>query len=636
MNLPDYRNLNLQCGPTITSLNYNFRVWLPPPRLTVSEWAEKHRILSSESSARAGMFRLSLAPYQREPMDSVKDSDVQSITLMWASQTGKTECINNIVAYFICQDPSPILCIQPTLEMADTWSKDRLAPMIRDTPQLNKTVSSTKARDSGNTLLHKRFLGGHITMAGANSPASLAARPIRVLLCDEIDRYPLSAGTEGDPISLAERRTDTFPNAVIIKTSTPTVKDVSKIETEYNNTDKREWFVPCVKCNEFLVLKWKDVVWEKDEPETAHLVCEHCKEKLSDEDRMEMVINGEWRPTAEFKGKRGYRLNGLNSLFPAKKGFDNRLHQAAAGFLDAKKRGPEGLKTFINTFLAEPWEELETTLEGHYLESRREAYKGELPDGVLVLTAGVDVQADRLEAELIGWGADEECWGIEYKIIYGDPSQPEIWKQLDKWLIERYTTDDGRELPVAACCVDSGYLTKDVYDFVKPRQPRGVYAVKGLGGFGKPLVSRPSKSSVRGVRLFSIGTDTAKDVVYGRLRIEDEGFGYCHWPFAGGYHEDYFSQLTAEKCVVKMKAGQRSRKWVLKQGTRNEALDVRIYGLSAMIILNPNFKKIASKAETAPTAVTTPTKPEPSVESGFRANTKRFSGGGGFVKGWRG
>ena len=581
------------------------------------------------------MYRLSMAPYQKEPMNAVKDSSVQSVTLMWASQTGKTECINNIVAYFICQDPSPILCIQPTLDMADTWSKDRLAPMIRDTAALSKVISTGKARDSGNTLLHKRFLGGHITMAGANSPSSLAARPIRVLLCDEIDRYPASAGAEGDPISLAERRTDTFPNAVIIKTSTPTIKDLSKVENEYNITDKQEWFTPCPKCGEFQVLAWKNVIWEKDQPETAHIVCEHCKAKLDDDDRRNMVSNGEWRATAKFEGKRGYKLNGLNSLFPPKKGFNNRLHQAAAGFLDSKKKGPEGLKTFINTFLAETWEELEATIDGHYLESRREAYKGDIPRGVLVLTCGIDVQADRIEAELVGWGLDEECWGIEYKVIYGDPSQREIWRQLDKWLLERYTTEDSRELPVAAVCIDSGYLTKDVYDFVKPRQPRNVYAIKGLGGFGKPLVSRPSKSSVRGVRLFSIGTDTAKDVVYGRLRIEEEGYGYCHWPFASGYHEDYFNQLTAEKCVIKTKAGVRERKWILKEGKRNEALDVRIYAMAAMVILNPNFKRIASKAEHKEDAITTPLEKEKPLEGGFRANTKRFKGKGSFVKGWQ-
>ena len=581
------------------------------------------------------MFRLNMAPYQREPMNAVKDPDVQSITLMWASQTGKTECINNIVAYFICQDPSPILCIQPTLEMADAWSKDRLAPMIRDTPTLKRVVSNSKSRDSGNTLLHKRFLGGHITMAGANSPSSLAARPIRVLLCDEIDRYPASAGAEGDPISLAERRTDTFPNAVIIKTSTPTIKDLSKVENEFNITDKCEWYVPCPKCDEFQVLAWKNVIWEKDAPETAHIVCEHCEAKLDDDDRREMVSNGEWRATEKFNGKRGYRLNGLNSLFPAKKGFTNRLHQAAAGFLDSKKKGPEGLKTFINTFLAETWEELETTIDGHYLESRREAYKGDIPKEVLVLTAGVDVQADRVEAELVGWGLDEECWGVEYKVIYGDPSQKEIWRQLDKWLLERYTTEDSRELPVAAVCIDSGYLTKDVYDFVSPRQPRNVYAIKGLGGFGKPIVSRPSKSSVRGVRLFSIGTDTAKDVVYGRLRIEEEGYGYCHFPFANGYHEDYFNQLTAEKCVVRTKAGIRERKWVLKEGRRNEALDVRIYSMAAMIILNPNFKRIASKADSSPDPVTTPKEKEKPLDGSFRANTKRFKGGGSFVNKWK-
>ena len=578
------------------------------------------------------MFRLSLAPYQKEPMNAVLDPKVQSVCLMWASQTGKTECVNNIVGYFMSQDPSPMLCLQPTLDMAGTWSKDRLSPMIRDTPNLKSLVADPRTRDSGNTLLHKRFLGGHITIAGANSPASLAARPIRVLLCDEVDRYPPSAGSEGDPISLAERRTDTFPNAVIIKTSTPTIKDISKVETEYLLSDQRKWFVPCPKCDKFQVLLFRHVIFEKEKPYEATLRCEHCKEKLTDDDRIKMVKSGEWRATAEFTGKRGYWLNGLNSIFPAKRGFKNRLHQAVAGFLEAKRRGPEGLKTWVNTFCADPWEEVEDVIEGHFLLARREVYE-ELPPEILLLTAGVDVQADRLECEVVGWGVDEESWGVEYRVIYGDPSQPHVWNDLDEHLTSRWPTEDGRELTVAACCIDSGYLTKSVYDYVTKFQFRGVFAVKGVGGFGKPLVSRPTKSSVREVRLFIIGTDTAKDTLYSRLRIRDPGFGYCHFPHT--YDEKYFDQLTSEKCVVESKRGHRTRRWVVKEGVRNEALDIRIYAMGAMVILNPNWTRLRFKAEKSEKEGAQGGDDETRSKRKLAPLPRRGGGKGGFIGSWR-
>ena len=593
--------------------------------MTVAEWAEKHRRLSSESSARPGAYRLKSAPYQAGPMDAVMDPSVQSVVLMWAAQTGKTEVINNVVGYFIHQDPSPVLCLQPTLEMANTWSGDRLAPMVRDTPVLKRLVSDPKARDSGNTKLHKRFLGGHITMAGANSPASLAARPIRVLLCDEIDRYPSSAGTEGDPISLAERRTDTFHNAIIIKTSTPTVKGISKVEVEYSMTDQCEWFCPCPKCGEFQTLKWRQVFWEERQMETAHYKCESCEETLSERERLQMIGSGEWRATEEFNGKRGYYINGLCSMFPAKKGFRNRLHQAVAGFLDAKKRGTEGIKTWTNTFMAEAWEDVHEEIQPHYLMARRETYTAEVPEPVCLLTAGVDVQADRLEAEVVGWGPGEESWSIEYRQFLGEPSHPGVWRNLDEWMQSRFETEGGRSLPIAGVCVDSGFQAHLVYEFVKPRQPRNVFAIKGMGGFGKPIVSRPSKSSVKRVHLYTIGTDTAKELIYGRLRIEDPGFGFCHFQIGQGYDEEWFKQLTSEKAVTETKRGVKTRAWVKKSGgARNEALDIRIYAYAALIILNPNLDKLA-RAKDEP----------PKTDEERKPKRQRHPKGGGFVGNFR-
>ena len=567
----------------------------------MTEWAEKHRRLSSEASARPGAYRVKSAPDQQGPMDAVMDPEVQSITLMWASQTGKTEVINNIVGFYIAQDPSPILCLQPTLEMATTWSGDRLAPMVRDTEVLKRLVADPKARDSGNTKLHKRFLGGHITMAGANSPASLAARPIRVLLCDEVDRYPSSAGTEGDPLSLAERRTDTFHNAIIIKTSTPTVKGLSKIELEYSLTDQNEWWCPCPKCGEHQTMKWRQVIWENEDLESAHYKCEHCNVSLTDEERVAMVMAGEWRAGQEFNGKRGYYLNGLCSVFPAKKGFKNRLHQAVVGFIESKKRGTEGIKTWTNTFMAEAWEDVHEEVQPHYLMARRETFNAEVPEGGVILTCGVDIQADRLETEVVAWGPGEESWGIEYRQFIGEPTHPGVWKNLDEYLQTRFETEDGRTLPIAGCCVDSGFQTQQVYQFVYPRQPRNIFAIKGMGGFGKPIVSRPTKSSVKGVRLYTIGTDTAKELIYGRLKIDEPGYGYNHFRIGNGYDEYWFEMLTSEKAVSKMQRGVKTRVWEKKSGTaRNEALDVRIYAYCALVILNPNLEKLARNLEAEP------------------------------------
>ena len=543
------------------------------------------------------MFRIELAPYQAEPMNSVMDQSVQSVVLMWASQTGKTEIINNIIGYHIDLDPSPILCLQPTLEIATSWSTDRLSPMVRDTPVLKKLVADPKARDSGNTKLHKKFMGGHITIAGANSPASLAARPIRVVLCDEVDRYPDSAGGEGDPISLAQKRSDTFFNSVHVITSTPTIRGASRVEAEFDLTDQRRWFCPCPHCGEHQTLEWAQVTWDKDEdgkhlPETAHIVCTKCQKKITDKQREEMVRQGEWRPTAPFNGKRGYHLNGLCSLFPPRKGFKTRLHQAVAQFLDAKHRGTESIKAWTNTFLADTWEEQGETVHASPLLARCEPYAGTVPQDAVVLVAGCDCQDDRIEVEVMAVGLGEECWGIEYKTIYGAITNPATWSQLEEFLGRSWKHESGVQLRIASAMIDTGYQSKIVYDFCKPREVNRIFAIKGVAGANRPIVSRPNRSNSAKVALFSIGVDSAKELIYSRLKIEEAGAGYCHFPIGNGYDDEYFEQLTAEKAVVRIKNGMKTRTWQ-KTRARNEALDVRVYALAAFVNLNANLDQLA-------------------------------------------
>ena len=368
-----------------------------PPKQTISEWADANRKLSSESSAEPGDWNTSRAEYQRGIMDAISDINCAEVTIVASSQVGKTEMINNAVGYYIDKDPCPILLLQPNLDVAKSWSTDRLAPMLRDTPCLQGKVSDSK--DSGNTVLHKSFPGGHITMAGANSAASLASRPIRVVMLDEIDRYPLSAGKEGDPVKLAIKRTTTFWNRKIVKCSTPTIAGMSKIDTAFNLSDMRFFMVPCPHCGKFQRLEWANVKWEKKDTveetaKTATYACQHCGTLWNDVERWHAISLGHWEATRPFHGHAGFSLwEGYSPWV--------RLEEIVQNFLEAKD-DPEALKTFINTSLGQVWEDKGERVEDDKLLARREVYENAPPE-VVVITAGVDVQDDRLEVERIGW-----------------------------------------------------------------------------------------------------------------------------------------------------------------------------------------------------------------------------------------
>ena len=585
-----------------------------------------------------GMFRVALAPYQAEPMNAPMDDSVQTVVLMWASQTGKTEIINNLVGYHVDLDPSPILCLQPTLEIAASWSTDRLAPMLRDTPVLKKLIADPKSRDSGNTKLHKKFPGGHITIAGANSPASLAARPIRVVLCDEVDRYPASAGTEGDPISLAQKRSDTFFNSVQVITSTPTLAGVSRIESWLERSDKQQWHCPCPKCGEFQVLKWGQVKWEKDQPETARYECEKCAELLDDAGRIAMVRSGEWRATAPFNGIRGYWLSGLNTMFPPKRGFTGRLHQFAAEFLAAKRGGIETLKSWTNTFLSETWEEETERIEIAPLMSRLEPYPAECPDGVIVLVAAVDVQGDRLECQVTGFGESDEAWAIDLFKIFGSPESPDTWKALDEVLLKSFDHESGAVLKIKRAFIDSGFQEQYVYRFVRDRQARGVFAIKGSSDQSAPLWKPPRRVKGHGVGIIGIGGNVAKDILFGRLKQTDVGPRYVHFPEGRGFDEAYFAQFRAEEKRTKYVRGFPVFEWK-KVAERNEAIDLWAYSIAALesMRLNLNRERGSVEKQTEPKPkpdsreyLLKPAKPK---KQPVKNRPRRQ--GGGFAQSWR-
>ncbi len=512
-------------------------------------------------------------------MDTVADPTIETIVIMSSAQVGKTEIINNIVGYFIDQDPAPMIVMQPTVDMAKTWSHDRLAPMVRDTPKLTATMTESKSRDSSNTLFHKSFPGGHITMVGANSPAGLASRPVRVVCCDEVGRYPPSAGTEGDPVNLLRKRTTTFWNRVIILTSTPGIKGVCRIEAEFEASDQRYFHVPCPHCGDCHRLRWSNVQWPDGEPEKAFMVCADCGGVIEDKHKARMLRNGKWVATNPGGKTAGFHLNELYSPW-------RTFSDVVQDFIEAKKN-PETLKTWVNTSLGETWEESGETLNEHVLAERQENYSIDtIPHEVLLLTAGADVQKDRIEATIVGWGLDQEAWVLAHKVYYGDPTQQMVWKEFDDDLKATY---DGYK--IAGVAVDSGYLTEFVYSFTKPRTSRRVFAIKGQAGMGKPLTTKPRPVGRTRAQMYNVGVDTAKRTIYARLKVES-GPGVIH--FGVDLDDEYFLQLTAEKMVTKYRRGFPIIEFV-KTRDRNEALDCFAYAYAALDNLNVKLDALARK-----------------------------------------
>jgi phage terminase large subunit GpA-like protein len=549
------------------------------------------------------MFSFHLAPWQVEILDAPYDPEVASVVGMLASQTsGKTETINNMVGHTIDVDPCPMLVIQPTLDMGETWSKDRLATMLRDTPRLRGKVKDPRARDAENKILHKRFPAGAITIAGANAPQGLASRPIRKVLFDEVDRYPASAGTEGDPIALAEKRTESFPDAVTIKFSTPTLKGISRIESEFDLSDKRFWFVTHKPCGHEFHFKWAHVKWSESDKKDAWIECPNCQQKILDDERQEMVRAGKWKATAPFDGIRGYHLNGIYCLFRPKKPHKNRLSQMVAEFLKAKHGGTEKLKVWTNTFLAETWEDPSGEKPSwETLFDRREDYGGEdqnnpiIPADAFLLLCVVDVQADRLEMEVTAYGMDDEVWGIETRQLWGNPQRLEVWKQLDEYLNKVYTHESGAKLRIVQTVIDNGdgKTSKAVNSFVRPRQVQKVWAVKGSSTPNAPILATAKLSKKSRVQQFTVGTDTAKSTIYARLNILEPGARYMHFPKGFGYDAEYFKQLTAESVRTEYRKGIPVRTWK-KDRERNESLDKRVYAMANYEILNPNMAAVAA------------------------------------------
>ena len=573
------------------------KIIAPPPDLTVSEWADLYRKLSPEASAEPGQWRTDRAPYQREIMNAVTDKKTERIVMMTSAQVGKTELELNILGYHIDYDPAPILLVQPSDGMAETFSKDRLAPMIRDCPKLSSKVKEAKSRNSGNTKLHKSFPGGHVTMIGANTPKQLASRPIRIVLFDEVDRFPVSAGTEGDPIALATKRTNTFWNRKIIEVSTPTIKGASKIELEYGLSTQEEWNLECPHCGEYQPLEWERVQYTIENEELTGvdgMACKYCGAIGTELEWKKGLLKGKWIAKYPEKFKvRGFHLNEFTSPWKT-------WAEIVEDYLKAKTK-PEELKIWWNTALGLPYEELGDLDADELLARRREMYNlldKDIPLQVLVLTAAVDVQDNRLEYEIVGWGVGKESWGIEYGVIMGDPGQEDVWKKLDIVLQKSYVRSDGTIFKIISTCIDSGgHFTTEVYEYCKKRESERVWAIKGKGGSGIPFIQRPKARNKAGVWLFIIGTDVGKDTLASRLKVNDPGKpGFCNFPMESerGYDEEYFKGLTAENRKVLYQSGKVIIRWEKKtSGARNEPFDLKNYNNAALEIYNPDLEELA-------------------------------------------
>lgn len=592
-----------------------YRLFAPPPRLSVSEWADTSRYLSPEASAEPGKWHNSRNPLLVEPMDALSPtSEYHTVVCKFSSQTGKTEVLNNFVGYIIDQDPGPVLVLQPNVKpMAEAWSKDRLAPMIRDTPSLRGKIQDARSRDSGNTVSHKAFPGGHITIAGANSPAGLASRPIRYVLADEINRYPASAGTEGSPLKLARKRQVTFWNKKCLLISSPTVPDFG-ISAEYELSDKRKYYVRCPECDHEQILVWKNVKWPKGRPEDAAYACEGCGVLIPHSKKFQMIAGGRWiaeRP--EVKGIAGFWSSQLYSPFVA-------WGDTAKEFLDAKD-DPEKLKAFINTALSEDWVESGDAPSWEEVWAHRISYQqGVLPRGVQIILMSVDVQKDRLVYVVRGWGANFESWLIEHGELYGDTSQAHVWGELatfnDKVYGDQY---------IRMQLVDSGYRADMVYEYCRVQAGRAL-PTKGHDTMDKPYrqskveVNYRGKVSKYSLNLWHLDSGFMKSWVHARVKKAQGDVGGWHLPL--DITEDYCKQVVAEG-MVQQESGKMV--WVLSYKDNHyldceamQAAGAHLLGLRALKPLAEEEvvseeAQVVHQLMSPPDQVPTPPPPRPMV-----------------------
>ena len=574
--------------------------FLPPEELTVSEWAEKHRRLSPETAAEPGSWRNDRTPYLVEVMDAFNDPAIHRIVLVAASQVGKTEAEINILGYIIDQDPGSVLFIHPTIIDAKEFSKMRIAPMIRDCPTLRRKVADPKQRDSANTIAQKSYPGGILTLCGSGQAHALASKPIRYIIGDERDRWAVDAGGEGDPWDLAIKRQTTFYNAKAIEVSTPTIHNASAIEDAYSRGTMARWVTRCPHCGEYHEIRWEDIRFEYEERvisrkktfevKDVFYLCPGCG-AASDETTMKKQPS-KWmhdNPDAVKNGCVSYWLNAFVSTW---KTWDKIVLE----FLEAKGNSRK-MQVVYNTVFGKVWENRGDTMDEEGLLSRREEYGAELPDGVLLLTCGIDTQDDRLEYEVVGHGHFGETWGIQTGIIMGKPSDESTWQQLDEVLDHVYRFSDGVGMRIAAAFQDEGgHYTQEVRIHCRARASKNLYAIKGMPGQDRPFMSPPKQQKIiingqhyGSCWVYPIGVDAGKQMIMDSIRVETAGPGYAHFPRRDDYGYAFFQGLLSERLVYRE---TQKHPWVWEKipgHERNERLDCRNYALAALRTVMQNL-----------------------------------------------
>lgn len=573
-----------------------YQGFVTPPKITLSQWADQHRFLSLESNPTGGRWRTSVVEYTREIMDTISDDAHEMVVVQAPSQFAKSEMQLNFAGYVMDQDPGPMLLIQETIENARSWSNDRFMPLLRDTPVLRGKLSTARGIRApeevvSNQALHKSFPGGHITMVGSNSGAGLSMRPIRYVLCDEIDAWELSAGEEGDQLSLARKRTTWFFNRKIVVISSPRNKATSRIEPLYLQSDQRKLFVPCWSCGCSQELLFEHLKWEKGAeglpiPESVHFVCVQCKARIEERHRSAMLEACRWRATFPGRPIAGFQAWAVHCP-PV------RWAEIATEYVTDHKH-PEKYKVFVNTRLARtyeepsdapPWEPLK---ERAVLEGRPQ---WQVPFGVGFLTVGADVQGDRIEFSVWGWGPGVESWLIGHDVVWGNTDTEEPYTEFEhRAFIPYQQPSRGRSLSPLLAMIDTGYNAQEVYCFCRPRPH--LYAIKGMSQTQAPVVGAPTWQDIdhkgrkikiaSGVQLWPLGVHLIKKRFYGRLRNTKPGPRFVHFPCDLPDPDEYFKQITAEKIVTTSNHGYPVQEW--KKTYDNECLDTANYAYAAAVV----------------------------------------------------
>jgi phage terminase large subunit GpA-like protein len=558
----------------------------PDPRETISEWADKFMQLPSES-AEPGRWRTSRFPFIKEIMDCLSPlNPIREVVFKKPVQVGGTSVGACWIGHTIHRAPASMLIVEPTVDFAKKLSRQRIAPMIDLIPELTQKVKDPRSRDSGNTMFEKEFMGGRIVLTGANSGTGLRFMAAKNLMLDEVDAYPASVDNEGSPVDIAEKRTATFSRYKIFKLSTPLVKSTSVIEEEYLDTDQRKFYVPCPFCDHGQTLTWEGLTWKQDKPETAAYLCEQCRQLIPEHKKTQMLSDGAWlaqvapEDWARLSGqKAGFHLNILYQPYGMRYAWP---YLAREWTKIAHSKNLLKMQQFVNLFWAEVWEEqLGEKLDYQELWNRREIYPAPVPKEIKIITAFVDTQDDRLEAEVRGFGPGKESWGLGFKVMIGSPADKTKegpWAKLDEWMQQVFHHETLGPMRISMVGIDSGgHFTKEVYDFVRPRQGRGVVATKGSSQPRAHLLAGRTRHKETGIYLYSIGTDAAKDSIIANLKLPHPGPGFFHWSSEIiSYDEEYFQQVCSEVKIPVKSRGRVVGSRYMKLRDRNEALDLLV------------------------------------------------------------